>query len=65
MSASFTNVCNVGAVSTATNELVERQSRSYSVSTVTIELVELLGETQKAEAKGYRYTEGQRRTVRV
>ena len=36
-----------------------------TLSKVTIELVELLGETQKAEAKGYRYTGGQRRTVRI
>ena len=57
MSASFTNVCNVGAVSTATNELVEQQSRIYSVSMTTIELVELLGKMQKAEVKGYKYTE--------
>ena len=48
MSASFTNVCSVGAVSTTTSELVE-----------------LLGETQKAKAKGYRYTGGQRKIVRV
>ena len=49
MSASFTNVCNVGTVSTATNKLVEQQSRIYSVSTATIELVELLGKMQKAD----------------
>ena len=41
--------------------LVEWQSRSYSVSTATSELVELLGETQKAEHIGLQL---HRRTVK-
>ena len=47
MSASFTNVCSVGALSTANNELV--------VWSMDGDMVELLRKTQKAEAKGYSY----------
>ena len=65
MSESFVNVYSVGAVSSVTSKLVVRQSRSYSVSTATSELFEVLGETQKAEAKGYSYTVGKQRIVRA
>ena len=50
MSAFFTNVCSVGAVSTVTGELVVRLSRSYSVSTATSELVELLRKKAEEDA---------------
>ena len=64
MSAAFTNVGNVGAVSTATSELVERQSKSYSVGTATSGLVvrqsRATRKTQNAEAKSYSYTGAQR-----
>ena len=49
VSAMFTNVGSVGAVSTATGELVVRQSRSYSVSTAT----KRAGWAAKEDAEGW------------